>query len=115
MKLLEVEPNFVMSQAGTIMTILQHLKSKMGDGTKVPFSAISNLMRNVGYSMTFPEFMSMYNNNENIQKLVSGTPSENEITIGQSVTDVQGDGEVDGDAKVNQMAQSAAKNINQPA
>jgi hypothetical protein len=57
----------------------------------------------------------MYNSNENVQKLIQGTPSENEITIGQNPVDVQGDGEVNGDAKVNQMAKSAAKDINQPA
>ena len=113
MRLLEVEPNFIMSQAGTVMTILQHLKSKMGDGVKVPFNAISNLMRNVGYSLTFADFMDLYNSNENIQKLVQGTPSENEITVGANPVDVQGQGEVDGDAKVNQMAQRAAKDINQ--
>ena len=115
MKLLEVEPNFIMSQAGTVMTILQHLTSEMEHGVKVPFNAISNLMRNVGYSLTFAEFMDMYNSNENVQKLVQGTPSENEITIGQDPVDVQGDGEVNGDAKVDAMAKSAAKGINQPA
>jgi hypothetical protein len=115
MKLLEIAPNFVMGQTGTLMTILQHLESKMGKGAKVPFQPIANLMRNVGYNLTFDDFMSMYNNDENLQKLVTGTPSENEITIGQNPTDIQGQGEVDGDAKVAQMAQNAAKDINQPA
>ena len=65
--------------------------------------------------MTFDDFMSMYNNDPNVQKLVTGTPSQDQITIGQSVTDIQGDGEEAGDAKVDQMAQTAAKaNINQP-
>ena len=115
MKLLEIAPNFVMGQTGTLMTILQHLESKMGKGVNVPFHAIANLMRNVGFNITFDDFMNIYNTTDSIQKLVSGTPSETQITVGQSVADVQGDGEVDGDAKVNQMAQSAAKDINQPA
>lgn len=115
MKLLEIAPNFVMGQTGTLMTILQHLESKMGKGVKVPFQPIANLMRNVGYNLTFDDFMSMYNNDENLQELITGTPSENEITIGQDPADIQGKGEVDGDAKVNKMAKSAAKNINQPA
>jgi hypothetical protein len=115
MKLLEIAPNFVMSQAGTLMTILQHLESKMGKGANVPFHAISNLMRNVGYSMTFDDFMNIYNTNDHVQKLVSGTPSQDQITLGQTVTDVQGDGEEAGDAKVDAMAKSAAKDINQPA
>ena len=59
--------------------------------------------------MTFDDFMSMYNNDPNVQKLVTGTPSQDEITIGQSVTDIQGDGEEAGDAKVDQMAQTAAR------
>ena len=104
-----------MSEVGTLMTILNHLQSRMGKGTKVPFHAIANLMRNVGYAITFDEFMSLYNQNDQVQKMISGTPSENEITIGQSVADVQGDGEEAGDAKVDQMAQKAAQNINQPA
>jgi hypothetical protein len=115
MKLLEIAPNFTMSQTGTLMTILQHLESKLGKGVKVPFNAISNLLHNVGYSMSFDEFMSLYNSNEQIQKLVSGTPNKDQITIGQSVTDIQGDGEANGDAKVDAMAKSAAKDINQPA
>jgi hypothetical protein len=115
MKLLEIAPNFVMGQAGTLMTVLQHIENKLGKGAKVPFQPIANFMRNVGFAMTFDEFMSMYNNDPRIQKLISGTPSDNEIIIGEPVTDVQGDGEENGDAKVNQMAQSAAQNINQPA
>jgi hypothetical protein len=115
MKLLEISTNFIMSEVGTIMTILKHLESRMGKGVKVPFHSIARLLSNVGYSMTFDDFMSVYNQNEQLQKMISGTPSENEITIGQDVADVQGDGEVAGDAKVDAMAKSAAKDINQPA
>ena len=112
MRLLEIAPNFTMTQNGTLMTILQHLESKLGKGTNVPFHAVANLMRNVGYNLTFDDFMDIYNSDQNIQKLITGTPSETQITIGQSVADVQGDGEVDGDKKVNAMAKSAAKEIN---
>ena len=115
MRLTEVAPNFIMSEVGTLMTILKHIESKMGKGASVPFQPIANFMRNVGYSLTFDDFMQLYNNDENLQKLVTGVPSENEITINSDVPDIQGDGEENADATVDQMAQGAAKNINQPA
>lgn len=115
MRLTEVAPNFFMSQAGTLMTILKHIESKMGKGASVPFQPISNFMRNVGFSLTFDDFMELYNNDENLQKMISGVPSENHITIGSDVPDMQGDGEENADAMVDKMAQGAAKGINQPA
>ena len=115
MRLTEVAPNFVMSEVGTLMTILKHIESKMGKGTSVPFQPIANFMRNVGYSITFDDFMSLYNDNENLQKLITGVPSENHITINSDVADIQGDGEENADAMVDKMAQGAAKDINQPA
>jgi hypothetical protein len=112
MKLLEVEPNFIMGQSGTLMTILQHLESKMGKGTKVPIVAISNLMRNVGYNLTYDEFKTMFDSDPNIQKLVSNF-NQDEITIGPSAEDEladQGASQEGGAATVDQMAQTAAQN-----
>ena len=112
MRLTEVAPNFVMSEVGTLMTILKHIEGKMGKGTSVPFQPIANFMRNVGYNLTFDDFMQLYNNDENLQKLISGVPSENEITINSDVPDIQGDGEENADAMVDKMAQTAAKKVN---
>ena len=114
MKLLEIAPNFVMGQTGTLMTILQHLESKLGRGAKIPLNAVANLMRNVGYSMSYDDFKNMYDSDENLKNVV-GNFNQNEITLGKA--DDIGDGEEAGDEQtVDQMAQTAAKaNINQPA
>ena len=108
MRLLEIAPNFVMNQTATLMTILQHLKSKMGTGTKVPISAVSNLMRNVGYNFNYDNLKQMYDSNPALQKVISNFNQE-EMTIGDDGDDMTGQQEVDGDKKVDQMAQSAAQ------
>ena len=58
MKLLEVAPDFVKSQAGVLMTILQYLESKTKPGVQIPMSNISKLM-----------------NNENLQELIDSNPA----------------------------------------
>jgi len=113
MKLLEIAPNFVMGQNGTLMTILQHLQSKLGKGSQVPISAVSNLMRNVGYGMTYDDFKKMYDANPDLQNLV-GNFNQDTITIGKTDDDMTGDQE-GGEDTVDQMAQTAAQNnIQQP-
>ena len=111
MKLLEIAPNFVMGQVGTLMTILQHLESKMGKGNKVPMDAVSNLMRNVGYSFTYDDFKQMYDSNPNLQAIV-GNFNMNDITIGPADDDITAGDSDAGPETVDQMAKSAAKNIN---
>jgi hypothetical protein len=113
MKLLEIAPNFIMGQNGTLMTILQHLQSKLGKGAQVPISAVSNLMRNVGYGLTYDDFKKMYDSNPELQNLV-GNFNQDTITIGKSDDEMPGDQE-GGEDTVDQMAQTAAQNnIQQP-
>jgi hypothetical protein len=119
MKLLEIAPDFVRSQTGTLLTILQHLEATLGKGesgamtAKVPMSAVINLMNNTGNHFSYGAFKDLYDTEPRIQQLVSNF-NQDEITIGEPVEDMTGDQEVDGDQKVDQMAQKAAQNINQP-
>jgi hypothetical protein len=111
MRLVEIAPSFVKGEMGTLMTILTHLKSKMGQGTKVPMAAVSNLMSNVGYSLTYDDFKQMFDSNPELKKIVSNF-NQQEITIGDDNADLPTDNSVDGEKKVDQLAKSAAKNIN---
>jgi glucose-1-phosphate cytidylyltransferase len=53
MKLLEVAPDFMRSEAGVFMTILQLLQSKTKPGVKIPIANISKLMNNAGYAFSY--------------------------------------------------------------
>jgi hypothetical protein len=112
MRLLEIAPNFTMSTAGTLLTILQHLKDKIGDGSKVPMDAISALMRNVGYNFTYDDFKNLFDNNQDVKSFVSNF-NEKEITLGKSDdTEPAADSSLDTEKIVDNMAKSAAKEIN---
>jgi len=65
MKLLEVAPDFVKSQAGVLMTILQYLENKTKPGTQIPMANIAKLMNNAGYSFNY----------DNLQELIQSTPA----------------------------------------
>lgn len=81
MRLLEVAPDFVKSQAGILMTILQHLESKTKPGTKVPIANIQKLMMNAGYSFNNQELTSLINNSPYLKKIVT-SQDETYISIG---------------------------------
>ena len=83
MKLLEIAPNFVKTTTGTLLTILLHIKDSMGSGSKIPMSAISNLMRNVGYNFTYDDFKQLYDSNEKVKQIVSNF-NEEEVTVGDN-------------------------------
>lgn len=109
MRLTEIAPNFVMGQSGTLLTILQHLKMKLGDGATVPMNAVANLMRNVGYGLAYDDFKKMYDENPQVQGLV-GNFNEHEITLGSDQPDPEVSDQEDADSQVDQMAQKAAQN-----
>lgn len=117
MRLVEIAPNFVRSQTGTLMTILQHLEDKVGKGTTVPFSAISNLMHNVGYIFTYDDLKVMHAADLRIQALITDFDQE-EITIGKAEElpseddDLLDAGEPQADKIVNKLSKKAAKAIN---
>ena len=114
MRLLEIAPDFVKSQAGTLMTILQYLQGKTKPGTKVPISNISRLMNNAGYSFSFENLEELSNSNPALASMI-GDFDENYITIGEpdepSVADDESLDEPKPDedaATVDKMAKSAA-------
>ena len=112
MKLLEIAPNFVNSQAGTLMTILQHLEDKAGKVTKVPLSAVAKLMHNVGYTFSYDDLKYIYDNNPRIQDLISNF-NQNEIVIGTPAEDeATSNNQSDATKVVDKLAKSAAKEIN---
>jgi hypothetical protein len=107
MKLLEVAPDFVKSQAGILMTILQHLESKTKPGVKIPMQNIIKLMNNAGYSFNFQDFISLYNNSQNLRELISNY-DETSLTVGKSAEPVKPADQQSADANtVDQMAKRA--------
>ena len=81
MKLLEVAPDFVRSQVGTLMTILQYLQSKTEPGTKIPMRNITNLMNNAGYSFNWEALEGLKKQFPALDDLI-GDANEDYITIG---------------------------------
>jgi hypothetical protein len=109
MKLLEVAPDFVKSQAGILMTILQHLEGKTQPGTKVPISSIAQLMFNMGYSFNFEDFKDLYDSSPALQELVTDF-NRDSLTIGKDSSEEVGpapDAEKQANT-VDQMASRAA-------
>jgi hypothetical protein len=83
MKLLEVAPDFLRSQVGTLMTILQYLQSKTEPGTKIPIQNITNLMNNAGYSFNADALEGLKNKFPALDELI-GNFDKNFITLGKS-------------------------------
>jgi hypothetical protein len=120
MKLLEIAPDFLKSQTGILLTILQHLQATLGTGESgsmsatVPMSAIVSLMNNTGNHFSYGAFKELFNSEPRIQDLVSNF-NQQEVTIGTPEEITSNDQTVDADQTVDQMAKKAAKDINQPA
>lgn len=119
MKLLEIAPDFVRGQVGTLLTILQHLEATLGQGAtgalsaKVPMAAIIELMNKSGNHFSYGAFKDIYDSEPRVQQIVSNF-NEQEVTIGKPDEITNNDSSIDPTAKVDQMAQKAAQNINQP-
>ena len=95
MKLLEVAPDFVRSQVGTLMTILQYLQSKTEPGTKIPMRNITNLMNNAGYSFNWEALEGLKKQFPALDDLI-GDANEDYITIGGGEDDEEPLGEPEG-------------------
>jgi hypothetical protein len=90
MKLLEVAPDFVRSQVGTLMTILQYLQSKTETGTKIPMQNITNLMNNAGYPFDWRALEGLKKKYKALDELI-GNFDENSLTLGKSEDEVGDD------------------------
>ena len=111
MKLLEVAPDFVKGEAGTLMTILQSLESKTAAGTVVPLANISKLMNNVGYTFNYELLKDLISRNKSLKDMVSDY-NENSITLGHKEVDTDtslDDGDPAAAKTVDQMASKASK------
>jgi hypothetical protein len=87
MKLLEVAPDFVRSEVGSLMTILQMLQNKVEPGTKIPMRNLTNLMNNAGYSFNWEALEGLKKQFPALDELI-GDANEDYITIGGTDDDV---------------------------
>jgi len=81
MKLLEVAPDFLRSEVGSLMTILQMLQNKVEPGTKIPMRNLTNLMNNAGYSFNWEALEGLKKQFPALDELI-GDANEDYITIG---------------------------------
>jgi len=111
MKLLEVAPDFVKSQAGVFMTILQYLESKTKPGVQIPMANISKLMNNAGYSFSYENLEELINSNPSIGEMISDYNNQHVVLGKESVASKQPDkSDIEKQsATVDNMAKSAAK------
>ena len=116
MKLLEVAPDFMRSEAGVFMTILQLLQSKTKPGVKIPIANISKLMNNAGYAFSYDNIKELIEKNPALDDMISDY-SKDFIVIGkESIANKEPD-EKDAEKQastVDKMAKSAAKNPTHP-
>jgi hypothetical protein len=96
MKLLEVAPDFVRSQVGTLMTILQFLQSKIEPGAKIPMQNVTNLMNNAGYPFDWRTLDGLKKKYKALDELI-GSYDENSLTIGGGEDEDEGLGDQDGE------------------
>jgi hypothetical protein len=108
MRLFEIAPDFSRSQAGVLMTILQHLDSKVPAGTTVPFERITALMNNAGQPFSYDIFKDLLEKNPNLGNVISKHSSDS-ITLGKPEQEEPAQGAADPEQRVDQMAKSATK------
>ena len=105
MRLFEIAPDFSRSQAGVLMTIVQHLDSKVPAGTQVPFERITALMNNAGYPFSYEIFKDLLEKNPKLSDVIQKHDSSS-ITIGAPEAEEE-PGAADPEKRVDQMAKSA--------
>lgn len=110
MRLLEIAPpDYGREQAATLLTILNHIQSKVGSGVEVPLDRIVQLMNNAGYPFSYDTFVSLHNNSPNIANVVSNF-NKHMVAIGKDEPDPgMNKGDQDSEATVDRMASHAAK------
>jgi hypothetical protein len=113
MKLLEVAPDFVRSEVGTLMTILQYLESRVKPGTAIPMNNIVKLMNNAGYAFNFELLKNMLDDEKNKSlKDMIGDANETSITLGKETPDDDeslDNASPDTEKTVDKMASNASK------
>ena len=111
MKLLEVAPDFVKSQAGVLMTILQYLENKTKPGIQIPMANIAKLMNNAGYSFNYDNLQELIQNTPAIDSMISDY-SKDHIVLGKESIAAKEPDAADAEkqsATVDNMAKSAAQ------
>jgi hypothetical protein len=118
MKLMEIAPDFLRSQIGTLLTILQHLEATQSQSQSggpqsatIPMISVVKLMNNTGIPFSYEDFKQLYDTEPRIKELVANF-NQDQITIGQPEPNV-GTNTDNGEETVDRMAQKAAKSINQ--
>jgi hypothetical protein len=111
MKLLEVAPDFVKSQAGVLMTILQYLESKIKAGTQIPMTNITKLMNNAGYSFNYDNLQELIQSTPAIENMISDYNKDHIVLGKESVADKEPDqSDIEKqNATVDKMASKAAR------
>lgn len=106
MRISEIAPRHYENVAGVLMTVLQHIDSKVNDGTEIPFDSVVSIMGNLGYPFDYKTFKDVYDNVPEIGNIVSNH-NEKTLTIG-SEPEIAVDSKDTGNA-VDAMAKSATK------
>lgn len=107
MRLVEIAPpNYGREQAATLLTILNHIQNKVGNGTEVPFDRVVQLMGNAGYPFDYQTFTTLYNTVPSLNNIVTNHDAKT-IAIGKTQPDTVGPD--DSGATVDRMAKHAAK------
>lgn len=82
MRLREFAGGDTRTQAGTLMTVIQHFIASEGENAEIPFSMIQSAMNNSGYNFSYPIFVDLYNSTPSVQNMI-GTHDEETITLGK--------------------------------
>jgi len=105
MRISEIAPQNHENIAGVLMTVLQHLDSKLGDGTEIPFDSVVQIMSNMGFSIDYKSFLDLYDNVPELANIISNH-NERSLTIG---SEPEIDPSQDTGNAVDSMAKSATK------
>lgn len=109
MRLCEIAPDFVRSQAGALLTMLQHVASRTGEGTQIPFYKVTAMMNSAGFPFSYKAFLDLLNQVPSLNNIVTAH-DESSITVGKKDENPT-DGEADEDPNkvVDRMSKKAAK------
>jgi hypothetical protein len=109
MRLVEIAPDFVRSQAGALLTGLQHVASRTGEGTQIPFYKVTSMMNSAGFPFSYKAFLDLLNQVPSLSNIVTAH-DETSITVGtQDEAPVDGEEDEDPNKIVDRMSKKAAK------
>jgi hypothetical protein len=109
MKLLEIAPDFVRSQAGALLTMLQHVSARTGEGTQIPFNRVAALMNSAGFPFSYTALTDLLDQVPSLNNIITAH-DENSITVGKKAEPAD-DRKPDQDPvkAVDRMSKKAAK------